>query len=362
MRIALITDAWEPQLNGVVTTLRNTCRELERRDCQVLRISPERFESVPCPSYPEIRFAIGAGAVLGRDLDAFAPDAVHIATEGPLGLAARAACRRRQWRFTTSYHTQFPEYVRARWPIPLVATYGYLRWFHSRATRTLVATPTVREALRQRGFARLAAWSRGVDAELFRPRTTSAFAGLPRPIALYAGRVSVEKGIDDFLSIDRPGSKVVVGGGPQFDALRARYPQVHFTGVLHGEALAAAFASADVFVFPSRTDTFGVVMLEAMACGVPVAAFPVTGPIDVVREGVTGALRNDLASAIDAALRLDSRVVRALAMECSWQRATVQFVNSLVAARRVRLRRRRFTDPGKVPSWTNLKRTGRLLL
>ncbi len=229
MRIALITDAWEPQLNGVVTTLRNTCRELERRNCQVLRISPERFDSVPCPSYPEIRFAIGATPVVGRELDVFAPDAVHIATEGPLGLAARAACRQRGWRFTTSYHTRFPEYVRARWPIPLGATYGYLRWFHSRATRTLVATPAVRDALRTRGFGRMVSWTRGVDATLFRPRETSVFA-LPRPIALYAGRVAIEKGIEDFLSIDRPGSKVVIGAGPLTGELQARYPRACFTG------------------------------------------------------------------------------------------------------------------------------------
>lgn len=337
MRIALITDAWEPQLNGVVTTLRSTCHELERRGCQVLRISPERFETLPCPSYPEIRFAIGTSAV-ARELDAFAPDAVHLATEGPLGLAARAACRRRGWRFTSSYHTRFPEYVSARWPVPLAASYGYLRWFHSRATRTLVATPTVRELLRQRGFARMAPWSRGVDAELFHPRDASAF-DLPRPLALYAGRVAVEKGIEDFLALGHPVSKVVVGDGPLLPALRARHPQVTFTGALRGEALAAALASADVFVFPSRTDTFGVVMLEAMACGVPVAAYHAPGPIDVVRDGVSGALRDDLAAAVTAALRLDRRAVRAAALEHSWSRATTQFLDALAPARRARPRR-----------------------
>ena len=330
LRIALITDAWEPQTNGVVTTLRHTGRELERLGCEVLRVSPEQFATIACPSYPEIRFALGARARVARALEEFAPDAIHIATEGPLGLAARAACRRR-WSFTTSYHTQFPEYVRARWPVPLAAGYGYLRWFHRRAARTLVSTPTVRHALERRGFARLAPWSRGVDTETFRPRT-GGLPGLPRPIALYAGRVAVEKNILAFLEMDFPGTKVVVGDGPMLDGLRARHPAVHYTGLLKGEQLAATIASADVFVFPSRTDTFGVVMLEAMACGVPVAAHRVTGPIDVVREGVSGALRDDLRTAVDAALQLDRHTVREVALEYSWGRATGQFLDALVPA------------------------------
>jgi putative hemolysin len=331
LRIALITDAWEPQTNGVVTTLRNTTRELERRGCEVLRVSPEQFATIPCPSYPEIRFAVGARSRVADRLDSFAPDAVHVATEGPLGLAARAACRQR-WAFTTSYHTQFPEYVRARWPVPLAAGYRYLHWFHRRASRTLVSTPTVRRALERRGFARLALWSRGVDTDLFRPRA-GGLEALPRPIALYAGRVAVEKNILAFVDMDFPGTKVVVGDGPLLASLRARRPGVHYTGLLTGEHLAEAIAAADVFVFPSRTDTFGVVMLEAMACGVPVAAHPVTGPIDVVREGVSGALRDDLRAAVDAALRLDRRAVREAALEHSWSRATGQFLDALVPAR-----------------------------
>ncbi len=332
MRIALITDAWEPQTNGVVTTLRNTCRELEADGATILRISPESFRSMPCPSYPEIRLALGAGRAVARSLDDYRPQAIHIATEGPLGIAARAWCRSRRLPFTTSYHTQFPEYARARWPIPLAFSYGYMRAFHGAAARTMVGTASLREMLERRGLRRLALWSRGVDTQAFAPWHARPLA-LPRPIMLYAGRVSVEKNIEAFLELDRPGTRIVVGDGPALATLRERYPAVRFTGRLSGAPLAEAFASADVFVFPSRTDTFGLVMLEAMASGVPVAAYPVTGPIDVVRDGETGALDADLGRAVDAALRIQRSACREFALQRSWRACTREFAAALVPIR-----------------------------
>jgi glycosyltransferase involved in cell wall biosynthesis len=292
-------------------------------------IEPADFRTVPCPTYPEIRLAILPYRELARRLDAFAPDAVHIATEGPIGIAARRWCRRRQRPFTTSYHTQFPEYVRARAPIPVALTYAHLRRFHGAAARTLVATPSMMRQLQERGFRNLGLWSRGVDTALFRPRPKGSQLALPRPIWLYFGRVAVEKGIEDFLTLTIPGTKLVVGGGPAEEELRARYPEAVFTGFQHGDALAALVAEADVFVFPSRTDTFGLVLLEAMACGVPVAAYPVTGPIDVVENGVTGVLDRDLRTAALAALEVDPAACRAHALKYTWAAATRQFVEQL---------------------------------
>jgi glycosyltransferase involved in cell wall biosynthesis len=283
---------------------------------------------VPCPTYPEIRLALFPYRTLARQLELFGPDAVHIATEGPLGMAARRWCLRRARPFTTSYHTQFPEYVRARAPIPLGLSYAHLRRFHGAAARTLVATPSMKRQLEGRGFRNLALWSRGVDTEIFRPRTKD-YLRLPRPLWLYFGRVAVEKGIEDFLGLDVPGSKLVVGGGPAEAALKSRYPQVVFAGFRYGEELAAHVAAADVFVFPSRTDTFGLVLLEAMACGVPVAAYPVTGPVDVVVNGVTGALDENLRTAALAALHLDPAACRSHAMRYTWQAATQQFLAQL---------------------------------
>jgi glycosyltransferase involved in cell wall biosynthesis len=251
-----------------------------------------------------------------------------VATEGPLGLAARGWCVRRRRPFTTAYHTQFPEYVRARAPIPLSVGYAAVRWFHGRATRTLVTTPTMQRQLELRGFRNLHLWGRGVDTELFRPRGKD-FLDLPRPIWLYFGRVAVEKGIGDFLALDLPGTKLVVGDGPASEALKRRYPQAVFAGYRHGEDLAAHIAASDVFVFPSRTDTFGLVLLEAMACGVPVAAYPVTGPIDVVRDGVTGVLSENLREAALAALQIDPVACRAQAVAHSWEASTRQFLSAL---------------------------------
>jgi glycosyltransferase involved in cell wall biosynthesis len=332
VRIAIVSDAWEPQVNGVVTTLRRTCEELVALGHTADVIGPDRFRTLPCPGYPSIRLAVWPGPELTRLLDAPAPDAIHIATEGPLGLAARRYCLRRKLAFTTAYHTQFPEYLALRTPIPLRWSYAAVRRFHAAATRTMVATASQQAALEQHGFTNLARWGRGVDTALFRPRD-KAFLLAPRPIAMYVGRVAVEKNLDAFLALDLPGSKFVVGDGPALAGLRERYPTVRFTGFKHGEELARHLAAADVFVFPSRTDTFGLVLLEAMACGVPVAAYPVTGPMDVVLAGVTGVLHEDLEHATRLALRLDPAACVAHARDYSWPRATAQFLNNLTPLR-----------------------------
>jgi glycosyltransferase involved in cell wall biosynthesis len=328
LRLALVTDAWLPQVNGVVRTLGNTIREIEAVGHEVTVISPADFRTIPCPTYPEIRLALFAGRAVRRRLETLDPDAVHVATEGPLGLAARNWCVRHSRPFTTAYHTQFPEYVRARAPVPLSIGYAAVRWFHGRATRTLVTTPSMQRQLEARGFRNLHLWGRGVDTELFRPRDRD-FLDLPRPIWLYFGRVAVEKGIGDFLALDLPGTKLVVGDGPACEDLKRRYPTAVFAGYRHGEDLAAHISASDVFVFPSRTDTFGLVLLEAMACGVPVAAYPVTGPIDVIRDGVTGILRENLREAALAALQLDPLACRAHALEHSWAASTRQFLGAL---------------------------------
>ena len=332
MRLAIVTDAWEPQVNGVVTTLRATIRELQVAGVEVLRVSPERFRSMPCPSYPEIRLALFADAAVAADLDAFDPDAIHIATEGPLGHAARAWCLAQQRRFTTSFHTRFPEYLRARWPIPLALSYAYLRRFHAAASRTLVSTVGLRAELGARGFQHLALWQRGVDTTLFRPAPRARARAEDRCFA-FVGRVAVEKNVEAFLSLALPGQHWVIGDGPARPELEARFPAARFFGILRGEALARTLASADVFVFPSRSDTFGLVMLEAMACGVPVAAYPVRGPLDVVEDGVTGALDEDLRAAVDRALALRPQDCRAFAETRSWAASTQQFLDALVPAR-----------------------------
>jgi glycosyltransferase involved in cell wall biosynthesis len=261
-------------------------------------------------------------------LEEFGPDAIHIATEGTLGAAARKWCLRRQFPFTTSYHTQFPEYVRARVPIPLALSYAHLRRFHSAAARTMVATPAMQRLLESRGFKNIVRWTRGVDVSLFKPRDKS-FLDFPRPIAMYVGRVAVEKNIEAFLKLDLPGTKVVVGDGPARAELESKYPSAKFVGFKYGEELASHVAASDVFVFPSRTDTFGLVLLEAMACGVPVAAYPVTGPIDVVTQGLTGELNEDLRAAALAALKLDANQCRAYALANTWETATRQFLSHL---------------------------------
>jgi glycosyltransferase involved in cell wall biosynthesis len=332
MRIMIVTDAWYPQTNGVVNTLTQTAACLARFGHEAMISSPRDFRTVPCPSYPEIRIAVSPMAGLARRFESFQPHAVHIATEGPLGFAARRYCLKKGWRFTTSYHTQFPQYLKSRWPIPLWVSYAALRRFHGAAHRCMVSTQSVENELRTRGFANLVRWRRGVDTELFRPRT-KAFLQLPRPIAAYVGRLAVEKNVDAFLQMPWVGSKIVIGDGPERPRLQARYPDAVYLGFRHGEDLATHLAAADVLVFPSLTDTFGLVNLEAMACGVPVAAFPVTGPIDVVEHGVTGALDPDLGKAAQQALRIDPRACRARALQSSWAACTREFEAQLIACR-----------------------------
>jgi len=328
MRVMIVSDAWFPQTNGVVRTLSQTAAWLGRFGHDVRLITPGDFRNVPCPSYPEIRLSLFPGPAVRRRIAEFAPNAVHIATEGPLGLAARRACLRGGLRFTTSYHTQFPQYLRARYPIPEAASYGLLRWFHGAAVRCMVSTASVRKDLSARGFANLSCWRRGVDTELFRPRDKTVLHW-PRPIAAYVGRVAVEKNVDAFLSMPWSGSKIVIGDGPERPRLQARFPGAHFLGFRYGEDLAVHLAAADVMVFPSMTDTFGLVNLEAMACGVPVAAFPVTGPIDVIEDGVTGALDADLARAARRALDVDPAACRERALRSGWDVCTREFEGNL---------------------------------
>ncbi len=328
MRIAIITDAWNPQVNGVVQTLTRTREELEALGHEVRMVTPEGRRTIALPTYKEIRLAVFPGRGVRRELDAFDPDCVHIATEGTLGLAARRYCLRRKLPFTTAYHTQFPEYVRARVPIPVSWTARLLRWFHRPATHTMVPTRRVLEKLERRGFDNVVIWSRGVDAKLFSPAPRFDF-DLPRPIWIYMGRVSVEKNLEAFLDLELPGSKVIIGDGPDRKRLASRYPDSRFLGYRFGEDLASHLAGGDVFVFPSRTDTFGIVLLEAMACGLPVAALPVEGPVDVITSSEVGVLDEDLRAACLRALELDRNRCRAYAEKRSWRRSTLQFESHL---------------------------------
>ena len=328
MKILFITDAWHPQINGVVRTLSTTGRELEKMGHTVGFIGPDRFKTMPLVGYTEIRVAVRPRRKLERLIAEFAPDAIHIATEGPLGWAGRAICRRKGLAFTTSYHTCFPEYLAERWPVPKSLSYAVLRNFHSASAAVMVATPTISRLLSDRGFANIKRWTRGVDTDLFRPRPKD-FLDAPRPISIYVGRVAVEKNIEAFLSADIPGTKYVVGGGPQLNALMKRYPTARFVGPRDGDELASYFAAADVFVFPSRTDTFGLVMLEALASGVPVAAFPVPGPLDVIGNSDIGVLDEDLGRAASRALEIDPARCRDFALAHSWQAAAHQFLSNV---------------------------------
>ncbi|HIJ61560.1 MAG TPA: glycosyltransferase family 1 protein [Rhodospirillaceae bacterium] len=328
-RIAVVTDAWHPQPNGVVRVMATLREHLQAAGHDVRVLSPNDFFTVPCPTYREIPLALWPRRGVAKWLDDTRPEAIHIATEGPLGWAARAWCLQRRRPFTTAYHTKFPQYVRARTGLPLAVPYAVVRRFHAPSQGVLVPTPTVQAELASWRFTRLRLWSHGVDMRIFHPRPKTAFGDLPRPIFLFVGRVTIDKNLPAFLDLDLPGSKVVVGSGPSREALIRRYPEARFIIADGDEELAGYFAAADAFVFPSRTDTFGLVMLEALASGVPVAAFPVPGPLDVIGGSGAGVLSEDLRSAALAALDIDAERCVAHAALFSWSTVTAQFVANL---------------------------------
>lgn len=338
-RITIVTDAWHPQVNGVVRSIENTNRELERMGVDICMVTPQNFHNVPCPTYPEIRLSVASYRRVSTEIEKSQPSYVHIATEGPLGFLARRWCIKHNMPFSTSYHTRFPEYVAARFPIPQRWLYAFVRWFHNGGGACMVATQSLETELQGRGVKNLKRWSRGIDASLFHPRTrTERPFDLPRPIFMTVGRVAVEKNLPDFLDLDLPGSKIVVGDGPARSDLQQRYPDVLFTGIKTGDELADIYAQADVFVFPSKTDTFGNTILEALASGVPVAAYPVTGPIDIIdRNGQAGVLSNNLRDACLGALSCSPDAARALAQTYSWEKASKQFLDNVRGAATNRL-------------------------
>ena len=327
-RLALITDAWSPQVNGVVQTLHQVQRQLEKLKVTIEVIHPAQFNSMACPTYPEISLALFPRKALLQRLTQFRPHHIHIATEGPLGISAWRLCRKFSWNFTTAFHTQFPEYLHKRFYFPIALTYALLRSFHNQSKGTMVATVTVQNRLKARGLTKILPWSRGVDTDLFQP-CERLYLNFPRPIHLYVGRVAVEKNIEAFLALPLKGSKVVVGHGPALASLTKRYADVHFLGLKQGGDLARCYSSADVFVFPSKTDTFGLVMLEAMACGTPVAAYPVQGPLDVLTDPKAGVMNDDLECAIQRALALNREDARKFALKFSWASCAEKFYSNL---------------------------------
>lgn len=344
MKILLVTDAWAPQVNGVVRSLTKTRNQLELDGHAVTVLSPASRATLPCPSYPEIRLTLRPRRAARECLAGARFDAIHIATEGPLGMAARRWCRLNGLRFTSSCHTRFPEYLQLRAPVPLAASYRMMRWFHSAAERTLVRTETQKSLLAERGLRNLDVWPGAVDTAIFKPCDKDALS-LPRPVSMYMGRIAPEKNLEALLDLELPGSRVVVGGGPALERYRRAYPDAHFLGYRHGAELASVLAAADVFVFPSLTDTLGLVMLEAMACGVPVAAFPVPGPKDVVVDGRNGALDEDLREAVFRALAIPPEHCADFAAGFSWQRSTARFLELLVPAVSGRM-----DELGEIPS------------
>lgn len=333
MKIVIVSDAWHPQINGVVTTLTEVTACLESQGHSVSVIHPGLFKTVPCPTYPSIRLALFPGGKVARQLRAIRPDAIHIATEGPLGVAARKYCLKYGLDFTSSYHTQFPEYINMRTGIPARWIYRWVRSFHGAAKCTLVTTYSMRNRLLVEGFRNMKVWSRGVDTTVFYPREKDLIDS-EKPVAMYMGRVSVEKNIEAFLKLDLSVTKYVVGDGPDKERLEKKYPAVRFVGFKQGEELARYLSAADVFVFPSKTDTFGIVLIEALACGVPVAAYPVPGPIDIIKQNVTGILDNNLAKAVVRALELKGEDCVESARRYRWERCAKQFLDGLVTARR----------------------------
>ncbi|WP_119308121.1 glycosyltransferase family 4 protein [Cohaesibacter haloalkalitolerans] len=326
--LMIVTDAWHPQVNGVVRSLDRLGQELRNKGLEVHYLTPLDFKTIPCPTYPEIRLSLTMGRGVAKKIREIDPEYVHISTEGPLGFWARRYCRQRDMAFTTSYHTRFPEYLAARFPVPLSLSYAGLRWFHNPGSCCMVATPSLKRDLQDRGFLNLRYWGRGVDLALFHPREKKVL-DYPGPLLLYVGRVAVEKNIEAFLKLDVAGTKIVVGDGPQKAELEARYPDAVFLGLKEGEALAEVYASCDAFVFPSRTDTFGIVLLEALASGVPVAAYPVMGPLDVIGDSGAGVLRDDLAEAVTEALKIDPQLCLDYAAQYSWEASAAQFLTNI---------------------------------
>jgi glycosyltransferase involved in cell wall biosynthesis len=332
MKILVATDAWRPQVNGVARTLERLADEVAKLGCEIAFATPSEHRTFPMPTYPEIRLALATPTWARRRLDAGAFDHVHIATEGPIGWAMRRACLATGRRFTTSFHTRFPDYVSARLPVPRALTYAVLRHFHARSAGVMVATQSLEDELADRGFAKLMRWSRGVDADRFHP-DRAAPLDLPRPVFMSAGRVAPEKNLEAFLSLDLPGSKLVAGDGPVRKTLQARFPHAHFVGMKTPDELAILYASADAFVFPSRTDTFGLVNLEALACGLPVAAFPVPGPRDVLGDSGAGVLDEDLRAACLKALEIPRKIARERALAFTWTASARQFLANVKIAR-----------------------------
>jgi glycosyltransferase involved in cell wall biosynthesis len=338
MRILVATDAWHPQVNGVVRTLTSLARSAATLGVDIDFLTPDGFPSLGVPTYSGLRVALPNRREIMRRIEAVSPEAIHIATEGPIGWAVRAYCRRHKLAFTTSYTTRFPEYIAVRSIIPASLSYAVLRHFHAAAAMTMIATPSLRQELSAKGFRKLGTWTRGVDTNLFKP-DAAVQLDLPRPIFMTVGRVAVEKNLEAFLSLNLPGSKVVIGEGPQKAELEHRYPKARFLGEKSGLDLTAHIAAADVFVFPSRTDTFGVVQLEALACGTPVAAFPVTGPLDVIADHPVGVLDTDLRSACIRALSISRETCRNFALERSWENSARQFIGNLTVLQPSRLPR-----------------------
>lgn len=330
-RILIVTDAWAPQVNGVVRTLEALAATLRQSGHDVRFITPDLFRTVPLPTYPEIKLALFAGRRVKKIIEQFQPDAIHIATEGTLGLAARRYCVRNGVRFSTAFHTRYPDYISARMPIPESWVWAWLRWFHRPAINVMAPTLAMKQSLELHGFRNAKVWSRGVDLSLFGPKQPMPpeLADLPRPLWLNVGRLAVEKNLDAFLSLDLPGTKILVGDGPQAAELKARHPKAVFLGPKFGAELAAIYAAASVFVFPSKTDTFGLVMLEALASGVPVAAYPVQGPVDVIGDAPVGVLDADLGAACRRALAIPSELCRHFAQGFTWSGASRQFLNHL---------------------------------
>jgi glycosyltransferase involved in cell wall biosynthesis len=328
LRILIATDAWQPQVNGVVRTLETLARELENMGHEVRLLEPSCFRTVPLPTYREIQIALNPTRITRRIIESFKPDAIHIATEGPIGFAARRYCVVNDFPFTTSFHTRFPEYIHARTGLPPSWFYRYLKYFHSASSALLVTTNSLKKELEAKGFDNLHIWARGVDVDLFRP-TPKDWLDLARPVFVYVGRVAIEKNIEAFLKLDLPGTKMIVGDGPQQSSLSLKYPDACFVGPKYGDDLARHYAASDVFVFPSKTDTYGLVVLEALACGVPVAAYPVQGPRDIIGGGPVGALDDDLRKAALNALKCEPQACRDYAETFSWRSCTEEFIEFL---------------------------------